>query len=487
MPEKVILAGAGIGSKMNLTLAVHKALKESDVIIYDRLLNQDIISPYFGKKEMYYVGKAASNHSLSQEEINELIVVRAKEGKKVVRLKGGDPYIFGRGSEEALFLKEKGLEFEVLPGVTSGVVCLNTAGIPATHRNIATSVSFITGHRSQGSASSFQQYAKLEGTLVFYMGLNNLDLITRDLMEGGMDPNRSIAVIMNGGTNQQKSFTSTLSSIVEEIEGKGFGSPALIVVGETIDLRKDLNYFENRPLFGKNIAITRPRHQSSKISQLLEKKGAFVYNLPTISIEPIHLDLLEKQIENFDYSHLLFTSANSVSIFFKTFLKKHDIRDLGKAKIVVIGKKTKEMVEKYHLKVDIFPDTYIGENFVEAVKSSIEGPAKFFFPHSNISRKSIIEALSELGDLNEMAVYKTILPKEVEELPENLDGIFFTSSSTVKNFIELYGIEPLRNTKLFSIGKITSDTLKEFDLEVYKESKEATVESLVEAFEEAQI
>lgn len=487
MTEKVILAGAGIGSRDNLTIAVDKALKEAHVIIYDRLLNQDIIAPYLGKKEMYYVGKAASDHTLSQDEINDLIVKRAKEGKKVVRLKGGDPYIFGRGSEEALFLKDNGLDFEVLPGVTSGVVCLNTAGIPATHRNLATSVSFITGHRSQGTESTFHQYAKLDGTLVFYMGLNNLDLISKELIEGGMDPKKPIAVIMRGGTNNQRTFTSTLDSIVEEIEGKGFGSPALIVVGETVGLRKDLNYFEEKPLFGKEIAITRPPHQASKLKKLLETKGAYVHSLPTISIEPINREALEEAIENFDYSHLLFTSANSVAIFFKVFLAKHDIRDLGQAKIVVIGQKTKQMVEKHHLKVDHFPKTFVGEDFIKAVESTIDGPAKLLFPHSNISRKTILEGLGALGDLTEIPVYETKAPNEPVDLPENLDALVFTSSSTVKNFVDLYGKEALENKKIFSIGKITSNTITELGLEVYQESKEATIESLVDALEEAEL
>lgn len=484
MPEKVILAGAGIGNKKNITLAAHEALEKADVIIYDRLLNQEIIQPYLGKKETYYVGKAASNHTLTQEQINELIVKRAHEGKKVVRLKGGDPYIFGRGSEEALFLKENGLDFEVLPGVTSGVVCLNTAGIPATHRNLSTSISFITGHHSKGSESNFHQYAKLEGTLVFYMGLNNLEMITRDLIEGGMDPNKSIAVIMNGAGNNQKTFVSTVSKVVEEIQGKGFGSPSLIVIGDTIDLRKDLNHFENRPLFGKSIAITRPLHQSSKLAEKLEDQGALVYKIPTISIEPIQLDQLEKDLEEFDYTHLLFTSANSVSIFFQTFLKKHDIRDLGLVKIAAIGKKTKQMIEKYHLKVDIFPDTYVGEAFVEAVEKSIDGSAKLYFPHSNISRKKIIEGLDKLGDLRELSIYQTVKPKEIMELPENLDAILFTSSSTVKNFVEIYGKDPLEKIRLYSIGSITSETIKDLGLSLYKESKEATIDSLVEALKE---
>lgn len=484
MSEKVILAGAGIGSKNNLTLAVDKALKEADVIIYDRLLNQDIVAPYLRSKEHYYVGKKASDHTLTQEQINDLIVKRAREGKKVVRLKGGDPYIFGRGSEEALYLKEHGLDFEVLPGVTSGVVCLNTAGIPATHRGLSASVSFITGYRSRDGEEGFSKYAGLDGTLVFYMGLDNIHPIVRDLLKGGMDPHKSAAVIMNGAGNAQKVLTSTLENIEKDLEGKGFGSPSLIVVGDTVRLREELNYFERRPLFGKTIAITRAPHQALALADLLEERGACVCQLPAIEIEQINSEALEEDIRHFNYSHLLFTSANAVSIFFDAFFKTHDIRDLAGVKIAVIGKKTRELVEACHLKADICPRTFVGEAFAEEVKRSITGPARMYFPHSSLSRQSILRELAALGDLVERSVYRTVMPKGIQSLPEQLDGILFTSSSAVSNFVTLYGTEIPKNCKIYSIGKITSAAVRDCGLQVYREAGEATVEALVDAIDQ---
>lgn len=278
----VKIVGAGIGPADLITCRAKKALDTADVIIYDRLLNPSLLSPYLDTKELHYVGKAASNHHLSQDKINELIIEKAKKGNIVVRLKGGDPYIFGRGGEEAEFCVENGIPFEIIPGVTSGVVSLMYAGIPATHRDAATSISFITGHRKKGVAGDFKKYANLDGTLVFYMGLNNLSLIVNDLLEGGMSPSKPAAVIMNGAYPNQRVFTSTLDEIVEGIDGLGFQSPSLIVVGDVIRYRDILNFYEKKSLFGKNIVVTRARKQASKLVESLLSLGANVIEAPTI-------------------------------------------------------------------------------------------------------------------------------------------------------------------------------------------------------------
>ncbi|MDO5301646.1 MAG: uroporphyrinogen-III C-methyltransferase [Tissierellia bacterium] len=477
----VILAGAGIGSEKNITLAVLEALRGADAIVYDRLINPHILDD-FQNRELIYVGKAASRHAMKQDEINATLVRLHREGKSVVRLKGGDPYVFGRGSEEALYLKEHGVPFEVLPGLTSGVAVLNTAGIPATHRNMATSVSFITGHLAEDAQASYAIYGKLKGTLVFYMGLGRLGEIAQGLMEGGMDPKTPIAVIMDGGWNSQRSMDATLDTVVEKIEPLNFSSPALIVVGDVISLREELNFFENRPLFGKTIVITRPRHQASRLQELLSQEGAEVVSLPTIAIEAVGGEALRTAMADFNYSHLLFTSVNGVDLFFREFFKEHDIRELAGVKICVIGKKTKERVEKLHLQVDAYPETYVGEAFVEAVAATIEegSEARLFFPHAEGTRKKLLDALKQLGDLTQVVVYRSVAPREPAALPQNFDAAVFTSSSTVKNFIELYGREALEGREIFSIGSITTDSLISLGFTEVHQSKEATIESIVE-------
>lgn len=484
--KTITLAGAGIGSRDNITLACKKALDKSDVIIYDRLLNQTILDPY-RDRELYYVGKSIGNHTLSQDEINDLMVKKAKEGKKVVRLKGGDPYVFARGSEEAIFIKENGLEFETLPGLTSGIVCLNTSGIPASHRNMATSISFITGHRAKDNPEDFKKYAKLPGTLVFYMGLKNLPNILADLKEGGIDTDKKLAIISNGSSNKQETFISTVGKCLDELDLEKIKRPALIVISDTIGLRESLNYFEKRPHFGKKIALTRDYESGIRDRQKFEDMGFETLIIPTIRIKPVNLDMLDEKIKDFSYDYLVFTSVKAVRIFFKRLTENYDIRKLGHVKICAIGEKTKEEIEKYHLKVDILPKSFVGENLVSEMKKKVKKDDRIFFPHSNLSRKKIIESLKSLGDLDEMVIYDNLIAEKIDDKDLDFDAIIFTSSSTVNNFIKLYGKESLQSAKIFSIGEITSRTIREFGLKVYKESEKQTVSSLIKVIGESNI
>ncbi|MDO5036981.1 MAG: uroporphyrinogen-III C-methyltransferase [Tissierellia bacterium] len=484
MIEKVIIAGAGIGSRKNLTLAVQEALEEADILVFDRLLNPELIQTYGKDKEVYYVGKKSGDHALPQDEINQLLVDQAKKGKKVVRLKGGDPYIFGRGSEEALYLKENGVPFEVLPGVTSGVVAPACAGIPATHRDLVTSVSFITGHRKKGVVGNFHEYAQLEGSLVFYMGVKNLPKIVGDLLEGGIDPKRPVAIIENGGYNNQRTITGQVENIVQIAEKEAIGSPALIIISETIGLRKDLNFFEDRPLFGKHVLITRALSQSRGLADQLEKEGALVHNLPTLDIQPKNEDLLLEKLEEKTYDYILFMSANAVDIFFKNYLKDHDIRDLYGSKIAVIGKKTQEVLETYHLRADLCPKVYVGEAFIDLLSHHLKPQDQVLLPHSQISRPHIVQGIKDLAQVDEIIIYENHLPKDPAPLPEKRDYILFTSSSTVNHYLDLYGKESLDQVDILSIGDITSQTLLSHGLTVSKQSQEASIDSLVEALKE---
>lgn len=485
----VKITGAGIGPKDLLTIKAKKALDAADVIVYDRLLNSDIIKEYEVKKEMYYAGKTAGDHFLTQDEINNLIVEKAKEGKNVVRLKGGDPYIFGRGGEEALYLLENGLDFEVIPGVTSGVLSLMYAGIPATFRDVATSISFITGQRSTGVKNDFSQYAKLDGTLVFYMGLNNLEDLSSDLIAAGMDKDRPAAVIMHGGYPDQKIQVSTVENIYSDIQGKDFGSPSLIVIGEVIKLRDQLNFYENLDLFSKKILVTRARSQASTLSEKLTDLGAEVIEAPCIEIkERVGEDFIQA-LDGFrenKYSHLVIHSVNGGEIFFKNFLKDHDLRDLAGVKICSIGKMTSKLIRSYGLKPDIEPDTYIGEELLDAIKRDLkegQGQPRFFLPHSKLTREKLLEGYRDLGALDSFVVYENTLPEEKVSF-DKVDYILFTSSSTVENFIDLYGKEATKGAKIVSIGDITSKTIEKFGLKLYGQSDEATIDSLIEFLRE---
>lgn len=475
--KKIILAGAGIGAADNITIAVKNALDQADAIIYDRLLNQEILEPY-RNKDLYYVGKSMGDHVLSQDEINKLMVDLAKSGKKVVRLKGGDPYVFGRGSEEALFIKENGLEFETLPGLTSGIVCLNTGGIPPTHRYVATSISFITGHRSKNKNEDFKKYAKLPGSLVFYMGLKNLPNIIKDLIDGGMKKDKKIAIISNGSSPKQKVYTSTIEKVLEEIDLEKIKRPAIIVISDTIGLREYLNYFENKN-FGRKIALTRDYESGIKDKKKLESMGFDVKIIPTIKIVEKNLDILEEKFKDFSYDYLVFTSKNAVKIFFDNLIENHDIRDIGKVKIAAIGEKTKKEIEKYNLKVDIVPRNFVGENLLVEMGKYVKKDDKIFFPHSNLSRKKIIDGLDNIGILDEIEIYDNIKEEKLDQ-DFDFDEIIFTSSSCVNNFVEIYGKEALLNKKIYSIGQITTKTIENHGLEVYKESKKQSMDFLIE-------
>ncbi|MDO5724831.1 MAG: uroporphyrinogen-III C-methyltransferase [Tissierellia bacterium] len=484
---KVKIVGAGIGSEDLITIKAKESLQWADVIIYDRLLNENLIKPYILEKETYYAGKKAKDHYLTQDEINNLIVEKAKSGKNVVRLKGGDPYVFGRGAEEAEILLKNGIEFEIIPGLTSGVVSLMYAGIPVTHRDASTSVSFITGHRKAGETENFRQYAKLDGTLVFYMGLGNIENITNELILGGMSKDKLAAVISNGAYPNQRVLVSTVKDIASEIKNLNFETPALIVIGDVIKYRDRLNFYEKLPLFGKNVVITRARTQISKLSKKLSELGANVIEAPAIEIkETIDENFLNeiKNFKNLNFTHLVFHSVNGIEIFMKYFLKYNDIRDLPKT-ICTIGKASYKTLAKYGIKADIVPENYIGEDLIEELKRDISNSAaKIMIPHSALSRDKLLKEYKNLGELHEHSIYTSIVPIERTELPKNIDYILFTSSSTVKNFKKLYEDFDLENKKIISIGPITSMAIEKQGLKLYRQSDEATIESMVKCIKE---
>lgn len=480
----VSIVGAGIGDRDLITLRGQRALEQADVIIYDRLLDETLLTPHQGRAELIFAGKEASNHYLTQEETNQLVLQKALEGKRVVRLKGGDPYVFGRGGEEAELLSEAGIKFEVIPGITAGVAALLSAGIPATHRDASTSISLITGHRKKGVKEDFTVYGQLPGTLVFYMGLNNLQKITQDLLLGGMNPDMPAAVIMKGGSPEQRVFTSTLRDIAAQIQDQGFGSPSLIVFGEVIRYREVLNFFEYRPLFGKKIAITRTRTQNSKLREALGELGAQVYEMPVIELIPVNTQGLVDRIKRMDYGYLVLHSPFAAELFIEEYLKIRDIRDLKEVKICVLGEKTGEVFRRMGIKPDIMPERYIGDALVEALRGEIQKGEKLFLPHSNLTRKTLLEAYEEMAELDALVVYENHRPESVAPLPNGLDYVLFTSASTVENFIQNYEAEALKGVKVISIGPITSDALRSHGLHPHREAKRASLEDMIENIKE---
>jgi len=491
----VYLVGAGPGKEDLISLRAIEKIKIADVIIYDYLANKKLLE--YSKKgaELIYVGKKGGCHTLNQTEINKLIVEKAKEGKIVVRLKGGDPYIFGRGGEEAEELVKNGIFFEVIPGITSASGATAYAGIPLTHRDFTSSVAFITGHEREDTEYSKIHWDKIStgiGTLVFYMGVKNLPYIVEKLIENGRDISTPVAIIRWGTMPYQQTITGTLENIVDIANKKQIKPPAIIVVGEVVKLREKLRWFDIKPLFGKKIIVTRAREQASELTKKLEEEGAYVIEFPTIEItEPDDYSSLDKAIINLrNYNWIIFTSVNGVKFFLNRLrYYKKDIRELYGLKICTIGPKTAKIFRDFGIEPDYIPEKYQAEYIIEGLKKyGIKGK-KFLLPRAEVAREILPEKIKELGgEIDVVIAYKTVMPKdnrdEVLDLLKKgeINYITFTSSSTVKNFIKMIdgNLSLLKNVKLVSIGPITSQTLKNFSLNPTLEAKNFTIEGLVE-------
>lgn len=492
---KVYLVGAGPGDPDLLTLKAKKVLEEADVIIYDYLANKRFLDLCKENSEKIYVGKKGGSHTLPQEKINELLVKKAKEGKVVVRLKGGDPFLFGRGGEEVEALVEENIPFEVIPGITSAIAVPAYAGIPVTHRNYTSTLAIITGHEAEGKEESkidFSALAKI-GTLVFLMGVKNLPNIIKRLIEEGKPPNTPSAVIQWGTLPEQKTAVGTLENIVEKVKEKGITAPAIIIIGEVVKLREKFNWFETKPLFGKKMIITRTRESASKLIEKLEELGAICYEIPTIKIEPILNKKIFQVIDNLSkYDWIIFTSENGVKLFLKALQERRkDLRAFGKAKIAVIGKATKAALEKFGIIPDLMPEKEFTQEGLVSLFSEIEIKDRFILiPRAKEAREVLPEKLKEFGAKVEvLPIYETKICEESREKLENVlkngvDLITFTSSSTVKNFFKLLGETKknyLKNVIFASIGPITSKTLREFGFKPHIEAEEYTIDGLVKA------
>jgi uroporphyrinogen III methyltransferase / synthase len=488
------LAGAGPGDIGLVTLRVKEVVQQADVIIYDALCNPGILQWAPKGAEIIYAGKRANQHALKQEETNAALVKLTGEGKKVVRLKGGDPFLFGRGGEEAEELAKAGLRFEIIPGVTSAIAAAAYAGIPVTHREHTAQLTIFTGHEDPTKPESkldYTQLAKNPGTRVMLMGVERLGVIAQELMAHGASPELPVALVRWGTTGQQQTLVGRLSDIAQKVQEAGFKAPAVCVFGEVVKLRQSLNWFETRPLFGKRIVVTRTRKQAGALSSQLRQLGADVLEVPTIRIEPPK-DLKEFGLlvaDTHTYDWLVFTSPNGVDAFFEMFFRIFkDVREIGGVRIAAIGPATAAKVAEYHLQVDLQPAEFVAEGVLAAFKAegSVEN-LKILIARAEEARDILPTELTKQGAIVDVAVaYRTVAETDdvsggQERLrAEGADLVTFTSSSTAENFMKL-GIPLPASCKTASIGPVTSKTMKELGLTVDVEAKRYDIPGLVQA------
>lgn len=495
---KVYLVGAGPGDPGLITVKGLEMIKRADVLVYDRLAAPRLLGYAPEGAERIYVGKRPDRHTLTQEEINDLLVRKAKEGKVVVRLKGGDPFVFGRGGEEAEILAEHGIDFEVVPGITSAIAVPAYAGIPITHRDYNSSFAVVTGHeRPEKTESSidWKHLAQAAETLILLMGVGNLSFIREQLIRNGRSPDTPVALIRWGTRVEQQTLTATLGDVVERVEEARFQPPAVIVVGEVVKLRETLKWFERKPLFGKRVLVTRARSQASALSERIEALGGEAIEFPVIRItRPARQDLLDAALSRLeDYDWVVFTSANGVKSFFRRLRElKLDIRRMAKAKVAAIGPQTAEALMEKGLQVDVLPGEYRAEALVEAMASRVKAGEKVLLPRADIARKVLARELERLGaEVTEVDAYDTRVGTEnADEVARLLEEgaihvITFTSSSTVRNFVQ--AIRTVREdwksliaaAQIACIGPITARTAEELGLGVDAVAETYTIDGLV--------
>jgi len=488
------LVGAGPGDPGLLTVRGSECLTRADVVVYDYLSNPEFLKIAPASADSIYVGKKAGAHTMKQDDINALLVRLTKEGKCVVRLKGGDCFLFGRGGEEAEALAAARLRFEIVPGVSSALAGPAYAGIPVTHRAHNAALTIFTGHEDPNKPETAIDYvaiANAPGTKVMLMGIERLDAITASLLDAGMPAETPVALIRWATTPRQETLTGTIGSIASVALTAGFKAPAVAVIGEVVNCRESLNWFESKPLFGQRIAVTRTRKQAGVLIEALRELGADAFELPTIRIEP-PADMRafgELVAYAHTYEWLIFTSPNGVDAFFEMFYKLYkDAREIGGLRIAAIGPATAERVRAYHLAVDIQPEKYVAEEIVTALQAetSVEN-VRILLARAEGARDVLATELTKLGAIVDEAVaYRTVPETEdvsggIARLKEGgADWITFTSSSTVENFQALNLPWP-EGMKTVSIGPVTSATMMTQGLTVDTEARVHDIPGVVDA------
>jgi uroporphyrinogen III methyltransferase / synthase len=491
---KVYLVGAGPGDLGLVTLRAKECIENADVIVYDHLANPETLGWARDDAETVYVGKTPGGSQISQQEINALLIEKAREGKQVVRLKGGDPFVFGRGAEEAQIIADAGIPFEVVPGITSSIAGPAYAGIPITHRAHNSHVTFFTGHEDPAKTESAIDYAalaKLGGTQVMLMGVERLGSIASEMMKHGVRGDLPVALVRWATTSQQETLTGTLQDIAQKAVANDFVAPAVAVFGDVVALRDKLNWYEKRPLLGKKIVVTRTRKQASTLSSKLRALGAHVIELPTIRIEPPS-DLREfgELVQHAHiYDWIVFTSANGVEAFFDIFFKLYDdSREIGGARIAAIGPVTAQRVKDFHLHVDLQPKEFVAEEVVREFKKqgSIEN-LRILLVRAEKARDVLPKEFSALGAIVDEAIAYRTVPETRDTsgarrqlAKDGADLITFTSSSTVENFLAL-GLPWPKGMQVASIGPITSQTARDNGLKIDVEAKRHDIDGLLDA------
>ncbi|OAI42698.1 HemD protein [Verrucomicrobia bacterium SCGC AG-212-E04] len=490
------LVGAGPGDLGLVTLKARECIEKADVLVYDYLCNPAMLAWAPAACEVIYAGKKAGNHALKQGEINALLVEKARAGKIVVRLKGGDPYVFGRGAEEAQDLAKAGLAFEVVPGISSVIAAPAYAGIPVTHREFVSQLTIFTGHEDPGKATSsldFAAIAKAEGTKVMLMGVERIDAITRQLIAKGMDPATPVAMIRWATTGRQQTIRGRVDDIARIVLETGFEAPAVAIFGDVVNLRDELNWFEKRPLFGRRIVVTRTRSQAGALSARLAALGADVIELPTIRIEP-PVDVrafAELVVDAHTYDWLVFTSPNGVNAFFEVFYRAYtDAREIGGVKIAAIGPATAQRVKDFRLLPNLQPKEFVTEGLIEAfLEEGALDNQKVLIVRAEKTRDLLAGALTKQGAIVDEAVgYRTVPETAVSDRTgtierfrnEGADLITFASSSAVDSFVALKLPLPT-GIRTASMGPVTSRTLRKHGLAVDIEAPKPSLESFADA------
>lgn len=491
---KVWLVGAGPGDVGLLTVKGREVLAQAEVVVYDSLIGQGIRAQIPADARKIYVGKRSSNHTKTQEEINRILLEEAEKGFRVVRLKGGDPFLFGRGGEELELLTEHGIPYEVVPGVTSSLAVPAYQGIPVTHRDFCSSLHIITGHKRAGKDYDidFEALVRAKGTLVFLMGVSALGSIMEGLLAGGMDPDMPAAVLENGTTAKQRRIVATVSTLEEEARRSAVRTPAIIVVGRVCTLAEEFSWYEKLPLAGMRVLLTRPRNLISRTAAMLREKGAEVVEMPSIRTEAMEDQsrLYQALADIREYGWLVFTSPTGVDVFFREMEKQEmDVRSLGGIRIAVIGEGTRKKLKEHSLYPDLMPETYDGDSLGEALAQQVKPGEKILIPRAEKGNENLVRLLAEAGAaVDDVPTYQTLyetegMGEEISELEAGeIDCVVFTSASTVKGFAA--GTEGLDYTKVRAacIGKQTKAAADRYGMQTFMAEK-ATIESLIEVVE----
>jgi len=500
LPGTVFLVGAGPGDPGLITLRGADCIRSADVVVYDRLVHPDLLKHAAESAELIYVGKESARHTLPQEEINRLLVTRALNGKSVCRLKGGDPFVFGRGGEEAESCVEAGVPFEVVPGITSAIAGPAYAGIPVTHRSSASSFSVVTGHEDSEKSESgirWDHLAHGTDTLIFLMGVVNLSHIVDQLVTAGKPRETPISLIRWATWPQQETLVSTLASVVDDVAISGFKAPAVTVVGEVVNFRDKLRWFDTKPLFGKRILVTRAREQASVLSEMMRERGADPVEFPLIRITPLDdYSMLDSALTALEtYRWVVFTSANAVRIVSdRLFLAARDSRAFASNRIAAIGPATAEALSTLGLRPDYQPSESVAESVISEWPDTDLTGHKILLPRARQGRELLPNRLRELGaTVDVVPAYETVMDAEgasairAQLEAEEIHAVTFTSSSTVTNFVESIGRDDstrlLESIFVAAIGPATSKTAREAGIRVDVEAEDHSIPGLVQALE----